>query len=125
MLQLTKYFISTPQAKALGAWGLATPLLPLVEKQAQNRLRRGGLSVEHPRVPLEPQRPHDKHDKGVCRLPIGTGKPSCGLRPPLSNHSELRGDNVWETEARDSSRPDGRRKGALLYCSPCISIPSQ
>jgi hypothetical protein len=41
----------------------AHPRLPLVEEQAQNHLRRGGLSVEHPRVPLEPQRPHDKHDK--------------------------------------------------------------
>jgi hypothetical protein len=46
MLQLTKYFISTPQAKALGAWGLATPLYVTLAVSAYKKDRNVVVSED-------------------------------------------------------------------------------
>jgi hypothetical protein len=58
MLQLTKYFISTPQAKALGAWGLATPLdaaIVVTEAVAPGPMRhRSVIALAETAIPVKP-----------------------------------------------------------------------
>jgi hypothetical protein len=49
LLQLTKNFTNTPQAKTLVAWGLATPLLLGENKPGQNLRLLLGFSCPPPR----------------------------------------------------------------------------
>jgi hypothetical protein len=59
--------------------------------------------IEHPCVPLQPQRPHDEQDERVGRSTIRCREAEDGQWPPLPKLRAIRGHDVRQPEASNST----------------------